>query len=323
MVAGVSVLAKCRVCGRRAVYWVPWANTWFCKEHFVEYFKRRVIRTYEKYFPKNHERILVAVSGGKDSVALLHSLTPHLLDKGLKVSALFIDLGIKNYSQKAYRIVYENTHKLGIPLIVTRLADHGFTIDYVAYLVVKRIIRRPVCSICGLVKRYLMNKTAVEKGFDLILTGHTLNDALAFATQNIYSGNIYDLVKLKPYIPGRDGLVARGKPLLFVYEAETKWFVEAVEAPVLDVKCPHTPRTESIIIHVKKSLEELDEKHPGYMSMAMKNIVDKLIPLLEEKLPKPRLVKCRICGMPSSTDPCGFCRLKIRISKYRLGRISS
>ncbi len=310
-------MPRCRVCGGNAEYWVPWANSWFCRDHFIEYFERRVWRTYEKYVPKRHRRVLFAVSGGKDSVALLHALAPRLRSSGVEASALFIDLGIGDYSRVAYRVASENADSLGIPLITVRLGDYGFTIDDVAGLAARKIIRRPVCSICGMVKRYLMNKVAFEEEFDLVLTGHTLNDSLAFATQNIYSGSGRELVKIRPYTPGRDGLVARGKPLLFIYEAETRWYTEALGVPVLRVKCPYTPIRKSVVVSLKRMLEDIDKRHPGYMAMAMRNIVDKLIPAVEASLPPERLVKCSRCGMPSSTDPCGFCRLRERIMRLK------
>jgi tRNA(Ile)-lysidine synthase TilS/MesJ len=127
-------MARCRVCGRRAEYYVPWANSWFCRDHFIEYIERSVKRTFTRYVPRSHEKILLAISGGKDSLTLLYSLAPYLIGEGYRVSALFIDLGIGGYSGEAYRVVSENTGRLGIPLITVRLRDYGFTIDDVARL---------------------------------------------------------------------------------------------------------------------------------------------------------------------------------------------
>ncbi len=308
-------MPRCRVCGREAEYHVPWSNAWFCREHFIQYVSRSIIRTYEKYIGYKYRRVLFAVSGGKDSVTLLHVLAPKLLGKGVDVAALFIDLGITGYSSVAEDIVRRNTDMLDIPLITIRLREYGFTIDDIAKLYYERIIRRPVCSICGMVKRYFMNKVAYENNYDLLLTGHTLDDALAFILVNLSAGKPYELVKLKPYTPGTDRLVARGKPLLFTYEAETKWFIKALNLPVLNTKCPHTPLKEGLVYEVKEFLYRLENKHPGIMRMTMKNLVDRIFPLIEKSLEKPRLVYCSKCGMPSSTDPCGFCRLRERVYK--------
>ncbi len=312
-------MPRCRVCGRRAKYYVPWSNAWFCPEHFIRYVERSVFRVYEKYIGGRHRRVLFAVSGGKDSVSLLHILAPKLLSEGVDVSILFIDLGIEGYTSKALKIVEENASMLKIPLIVSRLRDYGYTITDVAELYFKKLLRRPVCSICGMVKRYLMNRIAYEEGYDLVLTGHTLDDAAAFTLVNILSGRIDELVKIKPYNPGNHKLIARGKPLLFTYEAETKWYVEARNLPVLRVKCPYTPVEEGLVSEIKAMLHRLEERHPGIMRMYMRNLIDKLQPAISREIKESRLVYCSVCGMPSSTDPCGFCRIRSRILELKRG----
>ncbi len=318
MLIVVLVMGKCRVCGRKAEYWVPWANSWFCREHFIEYVERGVRKTFEKYVPRSHHRILFAVSGGKDSLTVLHALAPYLLEKGYEVGVLFIDLGIGEYSRRAKSIVEENTRVLGIPLIVADLSSYGFTITDVAELVMRRVLRRPVCSICGMVKRYLMNRVAYEKGYDLVVTGHNLDDTLSFILHNIMGGNMEAAIKLKPYVPGRDGLVAKARPLIYTYEVETQWYVDAKKINYLMEKCPYTPQKESIVMRLKHYLREIDKSSPGYMKMALRNIIDRLLPRITIK-EEGKLVRCSICSMPASTDPCGFCRTRERILEY-LGR---
>ncbi len=66
---------RCRVCGSPAYVRLEYANLQLCKDDFIRFFERRVKRTIERYgmFEKG-SRVAVAVSGGKDSVALLHAL---------------------------------------------------------------------------------------------------------------------------------------------------------------------------------------------------------------------------------------------------------
>lgn len=310
-----SLTGRCRVCRGRATYWVPWANSWFCREHFIEYIERGVRRTFEKYVPGIHRRVLFAVSGGKDSITVFHALAPYLVEKGFEVAVLFIDLGIGDYSRVAKRIVEENTNALGVDLIVADLSSYGFTIADVAELVARKAVRRPVCSICGLVKRYIMNRTAYEGKYDLIVTGHNLDDALGFILHSIMGGNIEAAAKLRPYTPARDGLVAKARPLIYTYEAETQWYVDAKKINYLSIKCPYTPREESIITRLKQLLREIDRSSPGYMKMALRNLIDKLLSRISVD-EETRLVKCSICGMTASTDPCGFCRTRRMILKY-------
>ncbi len=311
-------MPKCRACGKEAWIRVPWANAWFCKEHYIRYYEEAVWRTFKKYVPRSHSKMLFAVSGGKDSIALLHALASRLVEQGKEVAVLYIDLGIKDYTDEALSVVEENTKNLGLRLIVKRLLDYDFTIDDVATLYYAKILKRPICSVCGLAKRYLMNLTAVEEGYDLVLTGHNLDDAVVFSLISIGSGRLSDLVKMKPYTPGKDKLVARAKPLIFMYEIENQWYVEAKGLRILSGKCPYTPVKESMHFDLKEALRYIDEKHPGYMKMLMKNIVDSLIPSIKPRQ-EEKLIQCSTCGMPSSTDPCGFCRIRNKINKIVSG----
>ncbi len=311
-------MAKCRVCGGKAWVYLPWTNSWFCRKHFIEYFERKVWRTFTKYVPRKHRKILLAVSGGKDSVSLLYSLAPRLIDNGYEATILYIDLGIKGYSEYGREIVVKHTDKLGIDHIIYSLdREHGFTIDMVAEKVLKKILKKPICSICGIVKRYLYNYIAYRHGYDLIVTGHTLNDVYAYMLSDLGNGDIEDLVKLKPYIPERNSLVARAKPLMFNYEYENTLYVEARGIEYLKQTCPYklVGKKHPLIDSYKKQLIELEKKHPGIGLMFLRNMVDKIFPnIIYDR--EDRLKKCSLCGMPSKTDPCSFCRLKQYMLKH-------
>ena len=311
-------MPKCRVCGHEAWVKIPWGNTWFCKEHFTEYFERKVWRTYRKYVPRGHRKVLFTVSGGKDSIALLHSLAPQLINEGYEVSALFIDLGIKGYSEYARKVVEENVNELKINLIIYDLGEHeGFTIDELANAVKTRVFKKPVCSLCGVVKRYIYNYIAYRQGYDLVLTGHNLDDVYGFILSNLTIGNLDDLVKLQPYTPGDKYFVAKAKPLFFNYERENRLYIIAKELKIVTHKCPYAPvKEESLVTSYKKLLHELEKKHPGIGLMFVKHFIKDVSPYIKrEKASERKIVKCSICGMPSSTNPCSFCRIKLKLGK--------
>src|SRR3989338_3753468 len=109
------------------------------------------------------DRILVGVSGGKDSMLLVHLLKKHRYD----VTALMLDEGIRGYRDKTIPVVRKYCKKEGIPLaIVPFKKAYGKTVDYA--------VRdgEHACSVCGVFRRDLLNKYALKNGFTKVATGH-------------------------------------------------------------------------------------------------------------------------------------------------------
>jgi len=319
-------MPKCRKCGREAWVKIPWGNTWFCREHFIEYFERKVWRAFNKYVPGTHKRVLFAVSGGKDSLALLYSLAPRLISENISVSVLHVDLGITGYSEHARRVVDKAVSELGVELIVYSLAERdGFTIDDVASVAKAGGVSKPVCSLCGVVKRYVYNYVAVKQGFDLVATGHNLDDMFAFAVSDIATGDVRDLVKLKPYLPSDGYFVARAKPLFFNYELENALYTIARGIEAVKYPCPYRPvKEKSLVITAKNLLRELEKHHPGIGLLFVKNLVNRVLPEIQSRAltTTEGVTSCSVCGMPSQTNPCSFCRLKARVVSAKAERRS-
>src|SRR5207237_9026309 len=135
-------------------------------------FGRQVTTAIGKYrMFDREEQVLVAVSGGKDSLALWDVL----IDEGYQTSGLYLDLGIFEYSVESQAKCQAFAAARGVPLIVSAVAEAvGGPVP-----VIQKVTRRPPCSGCGLSKRYLMNRAALEHGFPVVATGHNLDDEAA------------------------------------------------------------------------------------------------------------------------------------------------
>ncbi|MEJ2569374.1 MAG: hypothetical protein P8Y98_02420 [Anaerolineales bacterium] len=144
-----------------------------CEEHFLDWIPQQTQRFIEKYgmFTKD-DRILVAISGGKDSL----SLWDVLVRLGYHADGLYINLGIDDgtqYSSKSKRFAedFAETNKLQLLSVATESSE-GFTIPEAS----RRTLRgqdRP-CSVCGLTKRHILNRVAREKNYDVLVTGMSL-----------------------------------------------------------------------------------------------------------------------------------------------------
>ena len=304
------MMARCIRCGRRAVVRLRYARASFCREHFLEYVENRVLKTVERFrMFREGDRILVAVSGGKDSLTLLHAVSKL---EWVDVLPTFIDLGISGYSEECLRTCEEACENLGLELNVYDLkSKHGFTVDDLARLEPK--LGRPVCSSCGLVKRYVLNEAALELGATCLATGHTLDDESAYTLHNILTGGLDQLLRGGPVLEGRHPkLVRKVKPLYEVSSFETGEYCRLSGITPVSFTCPY--RVEKVL-ELKEMLGHVEDVRPGTRLGFMRFYLKKLKPALLEVYGQEagEVGSCRVCGFPTSRDVCSFCRLKERV----------
>jgi PP-loop family len=198
---------KCRKCGGQASIELRRHNAAFCADDFVDFFRNQVreaIRKFRMFGPD--ETVLVAVSGGKDSLALWDTL----ITEGYSTTGLYLDLGIFDYSVESRAKCEAFAAARGVPLIVSKVADEvGAPVP-----VIKQVTRRPPCSGCGLSKRYLMNRVALEHGFPVVATGHNLDDEAATLFGSVMHWQTDALPRQSPALAStHPKLVRRVKPL--------------------------------------------------------------------------------------------------------------
>ncbi len=292
---------RCRICGKKAVY----ADQRLCKEHFIEFVKRKVEKVLKKVMNLEEKRILLAVSGGKDSLTMAHLLKGFDSEKEL----LYINLGIPDYSDEAEKIVRKFAKEHEYKLNVVKLSDYGFTIKDVYEAWKKGLIREKVCSICGLAKRYIFNSFAFEHGFDFVATAHNKTDAKAFAFLGIASGNFEYASRLAPINPGKKELrlVGRIKPLFYVTEKESMLYALLNRIKFLEATCPYAGGASQL--RAKQLLAKIEEEFPNFGNNLLK---------LVRKLPKKEqeLRTCEICGYPSTRRICKFCRVRELLNRH-------
>ena len=163
---------KCRRCRGPAVIEVRRHNAGFCGDCFLHHCHEQVRRTIDDFSMTGAgERVLVAVSGGKDSLALWDIL----LDLGHDVDGLYLGLGIGEYSDQSGDYARAFAARRGAKLVEVDLpADYGFDIPAGS-----AAAHRVPCSACGLSKRHLFNRAALDGGYDVVATGHNLDDEAA------------------------------------------------------------------------------------------------------------------------------------------------
>jgi tRNA(Ile)-lysidine synthase TilS/MesJ len=193
---------KCRVCREPAVIDIRRHNANFCADHFLRLCRDQTAKAIDEFdMLAPGDRVLVAVSGGKDSLALWDIL----VELGYEADGLYIGLGIGGYSDRSGQMVRAFAEERGLTLHQVDLrADYDYDVPTAA-----KVTRRVPCSACGLSKRHLFDKAALDGGYDAVATGHNLDDEAAVLFGNTLRWQTEYLARQLPVLPARPGSPAR------------------------------------------------------------------------------------------------------------------
>jgi uncharacterized protein (TIGR00269 family) len=301
---------KCRVCRQRAVIEIRRHNAAFCRDHFYEHIRRQVEKAiHDHRMFEADERLLLGVSGGKDSLALWDILT----DLGYQVDGVYLELGIGGeggYSDASKDLAGQFAKNRHLHLEVVDLAvDFGFTIPDAA-----RATRRVPCSVCGLSKRYILNKAAADRGYDVLVMGHNLDDEAATLMGNVLNWDVEYLGRQAAVLPATaQGLVKKVKPLLRVAERETAAYCVLKGIDYEVDECPMVAGNTGI--RIKEWLNVLEESRPGLKSQFLFGYIDRASEMFSRTQSEAvALHACAECGQATTGASCAFCRLRVRMS---------
>lgn len=300
---------RCRRCRGPAVIELRRHNASFCQTCFERFVREQVRRSIEdlRMFGAD-DRVLVAVSGGKDSLALWDVL----LDMGYEATGMYLGLGIGAYSDRSGDVVRRYARDRPAPLIEVDLSNaYGFDIPTAG-----RTGSRSTCSVCGLSKRYVFNRVALDHGFDVVATGHNLDDEAATLLGNTLRWQTEYVARQFPVLPAREGLVRKVKPLHRLSELETAAyaFLRGIEYVVEE--CPLVGGNTQL--KYKDALNHLERTSPGTKASFYLGYLDRGARLFRDGTSDPELSPCQRCGQPTTGRYCAFCRARAQVVGERL-----
>lgn len=297
---------KCRVCRGPAIIDLPRHNANFCADHFLELCRRQVAKAIKDHrMLEPTDRVLVAVSGGKDSLAVWDLL----IDLGYQADGFYIGLGIGDYSDESAGYARRFAEERGLKLHEVSLReDYGYDVPTAA-----AVTGRVPCSACGLSKRHLFDKAAIDGGYDVVVTGHNLDDEAAVLYGNVLRWEVEYLARQLPVLPARDGFPKKAKPLVRLTERETAAWCVVRGIDYLVEECPMAAGNKHL--GYKDALNSLEAASPGSKAAFYLGFLDRMAPLLDDAAATGResLSRCPSCGAPTSGDVCTFCRLVTRV----------
>jgi uncharacterized protein (TIGR00269 family) len=298
----VAVASKCRSCGEPAVIDLPRHNANFCAEHVLQLCRRQMMRAiddYDMFTPD--DRILVAVSGGKDSLAVWDML----IEAGYRADGFYVGLGIGSYSDESGEYVRAFAADRDLTLLSVDLRDdYGYDVPTAA-----RATKRVPCSACGMSKRHLFDKAAVDGGYDVVVTGHNLDDEAAVLLGNVLHWDIEYLARQRPVLPASHGFPRKAKPLVRLTERETAAWCVLRGIDYVVEECPIAAGNRHL--HHKRVLNSIEQESPSSKAAFYINFVENMAPLLggQTAAATGDLSSCTRCGAPTTGEVCGFCRL--------------
>jgi uncharacterized protein (TIGR00269 family) len=261
----------------------------------------RVKRTINKYKMFEWDtRIAVGVSGGKDSLALLHLL--HEIESSrpqAELIAVCIDEGVSGYRDEALRLAEKYCRKLDIEMHILKFKDlFDETMDEIA--VKERELG--TCSYCGVLRRRALNEAAKQVDADRLATGHNLDDMAQSVLLNILRGDTNRIDSFNPVGQELDGYVRRVKPLCEVPERETTYFAFINNLEFQSIPCPFAD--EAMRSDARRFLNQMEHKRPGTKFIVYQT------GLKIRGTPETQVMnRCKICGATTPDEVCRTCQL--------------
>ncbi len=294
-----------------------------CKIHFINYFEDKVFKTISKYnlIDKN-DKLCVAASGGKDSLTVLYLTKKYLEFRNIPMDTLFalaIDEGIEHYRAKTLVDLRTFCEEHTITLqIVEAKQEFNYTLDE-AFPIINKGTKKKPCNICGVWRRYLLNKYARKYGATKVITGHNLDDEAQAIMMNMFKANTDLAAHLGPITGVQEHklFAQRVKPLYFCTEKETRLYALLKGFQVEFKECPYS--NQGLRSYIQTMLNDAEQNYKG-IKQGIINSFLAILPLLKEQAVEGReeVKTCAQCGEPAHQDVCNACKIKNSLAQVRV-----
>jgi uncharacterized protein (TIGR00269 family) len=299
---------RCKRCRAKPEVHLRAHNAAFCRPCYVGWFQRQVERAvdHERMFVRG-DRVLIAVSGGKDSLALWDVL----VGLGHDVTGYYLAQGIGGYSSRSREKVEAFATARGLPLVVGDLEAEGLDVPSVA-----AATRRAPCSACGTLKRHHFDEAAHAGGFAVLATGHNLDDEAARLLGNVLRWSVDHLRRQRPVLEAtHPKLVRKVRPLYLLSEYETAVYAFMRGIDYVVEECPNAIGATQLLY--KDALNRIEADSPGakraFLQEFLRTGQAALVPATGPEGEPPNA--CVDCGMPAFGVRCAQCRLVAEVTR--------
>ena len=300
---------NCDRCENQAVYTRKYSGEKLCSECFSNSILRKTAKTISKYkMIQNNELVAVAVSGGKDSLALLKIINEMSKTHNFRIKAITIDEGIPGYRNEALEIVEKFCSELNVEHKVYSYKElFDLTLD--AALQLRDNEKTSSCSICGTLRRRAIDHAAKDIGANVIATGHNLDDTLQTFVINMLSGDTNKIGWMDP--DNSQNTLRKIKPFCEIYESEIVFYAFTNNIPFQTEPCPHM--NEGIRTEIREFLNSLESQHSGIKNNLYQSVL-KVSNIVKESNYKQKTI-CEKCGNECTGKICSVCSVVLKLKE--------
>lgn len=290
---------KCQKCDREAIIYQRYSGMHLCERHFLRDFEGRAKKAIRKHhWIQPNDTIAVAMSGGKDSSALLHFLVSEFSKRrDIRLMAISIDEGIEGYRDLS--IPRRIADSMDVPWYgASFTGEYDISIDKI----VEKTGDARSCSYCGVIRRHLLNKTARELGATKIALGFNLDDEAQSVLMNVLRGDVDRMAR--SHQPA-ERMIPRIRPFIGLPEREVALYAHLNVEGFEDRGCPYS--YNALRADVRSLLNDYNYRHPA-TKYALVNLGEELAGRLGEEMEQPKMNTCVRCGEPF-WEQCRTCQL--------------
>jgi len=217
------------------------------------------------------DRILIAVSGGKDSLSLLHTLAHFKRHAPInfELGVVTIDPQSDDFDPSPLK---KYMQQLGV--------DYHYVSEPIVELADKHMQKDSFCAFCSRMRRGLMYKTARENHYNVLALGQHLDDlAESFLMSALHGGQ---LKTMKAHYLNDEGDIRVIRPLVYVREFQLRKFATESGLPVIEDNCPACFAKPTQRQHMKELLASQEASYPN----TLQTLLSTMKPLMSKGLPK-------------------------------------